>query len=201
MESINQITRFALLKELKLINNTNREHLIKASRLVLKDESTFQSLLRIAFEYENELSVKAMWLVEYICEQRMDLLAMNFSFYISNVSKLTDENSIRSSAKICNLIAKDYTSNFDSSIQLIASKDQISQLVEICFERLKSNTKIAVKTNALEALFELGKQISWIHYELKLVLKKMFPTESPAFIVKATAILDAISNRSPLHKV
>ncbi len=195
------MTKYSLLKELKALKNTNREHLIKASKLVLKDQATFQSLVEIAFEYENELSIKALWVVEHICEQRMDLLAMNFIYFVKNVSNLTDESSIRAGAKICSLIAQNYNTKFDSAIELVATKSQISQLIEICFKWLQNDYKVAAKAHAMEALYQLGKQMPWIHYELKLILEKILYSESPGFQIRASKILESISNYTPLHKV
>ena len=201
MEPINQITKFSLLKELKSIENTNRIHRIKISKIVLQDVSLFKTLLEIAFEYNNELSIKALWVTEYICEQRMDLLAMNFDYFIDHIIKLKEESPTRASAKICNLIAQDYTSKYDSPIQLVATQEQISKIIELCFEWLQSDYKAATKANAMESLYELGINISWIHYELKLILKQMLPNINPGFSTRAKNVLKLMAKRPPLYKV
>ena len=196
MKVINEKIKYSLLKEIRGIKNANRESRVSIAKKVVNDDATFSSLLEIALEYHNEYAVKAMWIVEYICEQRMDLLAIHFNYFIHRIQTLSDENISRSASKICNLVAKSYVSKIESPIQIIATEEQISILTEISFHWLQNDYKVAIKANAMETLYELGKAISWIHYELNLVLIKNISFESPSFKTKATNILKALSKNA-----
>ena len=64
MEIEKNTAKFSLLKELNAIQDAGRENRIKVAKTVLKDQALFESLLEIAFEQENELSIKAIWVLE-----------------------------------------------------------------------------------------------------------------------------------------
>jgi queuine/archaeosine tRNA-ribosyltransferase len=92
------------------------------------------------------------------------------------------------------LIAQDINSKFDSPIKIIATQQQIEQIIETCINWLNNeNTKVASKAHAMEALYFLGIQNKWIHYELKMILEKNIPNESPAYGTRGTKILELMA--------
>ncbi len=196
MNAVKNINKYSLIKELNTIQNTNRESIKKLSNAILKDQSQFESLIEIAFDYDNEISLKALITAELVVEQRLDWMAYNLSYFTKNIALLKDENAIKSASKICNLIAQDYTSKFDSAIKLIITHEQLSEIIETCFDWLLRDYKASTKTQAMEALYYIGKKISWIHYEIKLILDKNIENESSNYKVKANKILELISKSS-----
>ena len=193
METVKSMTKFSLVKELNAVPNLSKSVRDKIIKNVINDQSIFQSLIEIAFDYNNEISIKACSILETTCEKRIDWLAFNLNYFIENLYKVKDESAIRSLAKICNLMMQDYDSKFDSPIKLIITNDQVSQLIETNFDWLLSNHKVSIKADAMEALYYLGNKISWIHYELKMILEKNLDDESPGYVSRAKKILEAIS--------
>ncbi len=185
--------KYSLLKELNAIQDAGRENRVKITKKVLKDQELFQSLIEIAFEHNNELSVKAIWILELVCEKRLDWLAFNLTYFIENISNIKEESAVRSIAKICNLVAQDYNSKFDSPIKLTITQDQVSQMIETCFEWLLSDYKVATKAHAMESLYFLGIKTGWIHYELKMIIEKNLPLESPGYATRAKRVLESMS--------
>lgn len=197
MKDVKDITKYSLLKELNAIKDSGRENRMKVTKKVLKDQGLFQSLIEIAFEHNNELSIKAIWVLELVCEKRLDWLAFNLKFFIENLpTVINDESAIRSIAKICNLIAQDYNSKFESPIKLSLTQDHVSQLIESCFEWLLRDYKVATKAHAMEALYYLGIKTEWIHYELKMIIEKNLPNESPGYATRAKKVLDSMSKNT-----
>jgi len=196
METKTNTTKFSLLKELNAIQNAGRESRIKVAKLVLKDESLFDPLLEIAFEQDGELSVKAIWVLELVCEKNLEWISFNLPYFIKNISKPTEESAVRSISKICNLIAQDYNSKFDSPIKLIMTEEHVSQMIETCFDWLLSDYKVATKAHAMECLYYLGKKTGWVHYELKMIIEKNLPIESPGYIARAKKVLESMSNNN-----
>lgn len=193
MNAVKGISKFSLLKELNAVPALTKSSRDKIAKTVFEDPTQFQSLIEIAFDYDNDISAKACSILETVCEKRIEYMAFNLNFFTDNLPNVTNEGCIRSMAKISNLVAMDYDSKFDSAIRLVITKDQISQLIESNFEWLLSDHKVGIKADAMEALYYLGNSISWIHYELKMILDKNIPNESPGYIARAKKILEGIS--------
>ena len=193
MKTVKDTMKYSLLKELNAIQDAGRENRVKITKKVLKDQELFQSLIEIAFEHDNELSVKAIWILELVCEKRLDWLAFNLNFFIENITNIKEESAVRSIAKICNLIAQDYNSKFDTPIKLTMTQDHLSQMIETCFEWLLSDFKVATKAHAMESLYFLGIKTGWIHYELKMIIEKNLPQESPGYATRAKKVLEFMS--------
>lgn len=191
MEPVKNMTKYSLIKELNAIKTMSKSYRDKISREVLKDENLFKSLIEITFDYSEEISVKAALILEIVCEERLDWIAYNLPYFTDHISELKNESAIRPAVKICNLIAQDMNSKFDSPIKIIATQKQLEQIIETCFDWLNAkDTKVASKAHAMEALYYLGLQNSWIHYELKLILAKNMPLESSAYQTRGTKLLE-----------
>jgi len=191
------MTKYSLIKELNAIKSMSKSHRDKISRIVLKDETLFKSLIEITFDYKNETSVKAALILEIVCEHRLDWIAYSLPYFTKNISQLDNDSAIRPAAKICNLIAQDINSKFDSPIKIIATQQQLEQIIETCFYWLRNeDTKVATKAHAMEALYFLGLQNAWIHYELKMILEKNIAIESPAYETRGKKILELMSKNN-----
>ncbi|PID69350.1 MAG: hypothetical protein CR989_02080 [Flavobacteriales bacterium] len=199
MSAVKNMNKYALIKEIHSVPNQQREGLKKISKAISKDQSLFEPLVEIAFDYDNDISIKAIITLEIIVEQHTDWIAYKLAYFTQNISKLKSESAIKSAAKICNLIAKEYTSKYDSPIKLLATHEQISEIIETCFDWLLSkDLKHGIKANAMEALFHLGKKINWVHYELKLILEKSIENSFNAFTNRAKKIL-ALIEKQPIN--
>lgn len=193
MKTVKDTSKYSLLKELNAIQDAGRENRVKVTKKVLKDQELFQSLIEIAFEQGNGLSVKAIWILELVCEKRLDWLAFNLTYFIENISNVKEESAVRSIAKICNLVSQDYNSKFESPIKLTITQDHVSQMIETCFEWLLSDYKVATKAHAMESLYFLGIKTGWIHYELRMIIEKNLPFESPGYATRAKKVLESMS--------
>ena len=191
------MTKYSLIKELNAAKSMSKSHRDKISRIVLKDENLFRSLIEITFDYKNETSVKAALILEIVCEHRLDWIAYSLPYFTQHINLLENESAIRPAAKICNLIAQDINSKFDSPIKIIATQQQLEQIIETCISWLNNEqTKVASKAHAMEALYYLGLQNKWIHYELKMILEKNIPTESPAYETRGRKILELMAKNN-----
>lgn len=197
MESIKNMTKYSLIKELNAVKSMSKSYRDKISKIVLKDESLFKSLIEITFDYKNEVSVKAALVLEIVCEHRLDWIAYSLPYFTENISLLKNESAIRPASKICNLIAQDINSKFDSPIKIIATQKQLEQIIETCFDWLNNEeTKVASKAHAMEALYYLGLKNAWIHYELKMILERNISKESSAYETRGTKILTLMAKNN-----
>lgn len=191
-----KMSKYSLIKELNDIKEMSKSHKEKMSKAILANENLFKSLVEIAFDYNNETSVKAAQILETVCEERLDWIAYNLPYFTKNIAYLKNDNAIRPAAKICNLIAKEVNSKFDSPIKVIATKEQIEQIIETCFDWLLKDTKVVSKAHAMEALYFLGYKLDWIHYELKLIIERDIEEESPAYSTRANKILEKLAKKN-----
>lgn len=193
MNTVKGISKFSLLKELNAVPALTKSSKDKIAKIVLKDVTQFQSLLEIAFDYNNDISTKACAIIETVCEKRIEYMAFNLNFFTDHLPNLTSESVAGSIAKICSMVAMDYDSKFDSAIRLVITENQISQLIESSFEWLLGDFRTGIKADAMDVLYHLGNSTHWIHYELKMILDKHMPEESPGYKARAKKVLEAIA--------
>ena len=74
--------------------------------------------------------------------------------------------------------------------------EQLSEIIETCFDWLMKDHKASIKTQSMDALYHIGKKISWIHYEIRLILEKNTADQSANYISKANKVLELISKTS-----
>lgn len=191
------MNKYSLIKELNAIKSMSKSHKDKMSKAVLENQELFKSLVEISFDYNDETSVKAAQVLEIVCEKRLDWIAYNLPYFTKNIPYLKNESAIRPAAKICNLIAQEVNSKFDSPIKVIATQEQLEQIIETCLDwLLKEDTKVASKAHAMEALYHLGNQMNWIHYELKMIIERDIDNESSAYSARASKILQRLAKEN-----
>ena len=66
------------------------------------------------------------------------------------------------------------------------------RIIETCFDYMINDEKVAPKAYGMVALFLFGKHFDWVHPELKIILDRDYPKQSPAFKARARQILKKI---------
>ena len=66
-------------------------------------------------------------------------------------------------------------------------------MIEVGFDWLIGNQKVAVKVYAMEMLFLLGKNIDWVRQELQLIIELNITKESAAYKARGKKILSLIN--------
>jgi len=170
------------------LNNLSalRKNRLRVADLVLDDENFFLPLLKIALAYDNKISIKAAWILEFVCIQKLECIFPYLDVFSKNLKFIHFDSAIRPFSKICMLLA----TKFNSDKELFnKNKENIRQIVEVEFDWLISDQKVAVKAYTMEALYFYDKNIDWIHPELKAILLKDHSKESAAYIARAKKIL------------
>jgi len=104
------MTKEFLILQLNNIENAKRVNRLRVANLVIENPVVFKHLLAIAFEVNNKLSIKAAWVLEFVCEEKLDWLAPYLTYFTQNISHLKFDSAVRPVSKICGFIAKAYTS-------------------------------------------------------------------------------------------
>ncbi|HWS59844.1 MAG TPA: hypothetical protein VN182_02845 [Flavobacterium sp.] len=155
---------------------------------ILENQELYTELIQHCFQISNKNTVKAIWILELVCYEKLEWLKDYLDIFCANIKNLTDQSGIRPASKICMLLAIAHFKNKD--IQL--TNKQMQQITEACFDWLIKDTKVASKCYSIRALHQLGKQYEWIHPELKFILDKDYNSHSCAYKAVAREILKKI---------
>ncbi len=162
---------------------------------VIENIETFPQLLDYCFQTEEEISYKAAWILEIICLRKMEILIPHLDIFLKKLPKVHKHQAVRPMAKICEVMLTDFYSKKEKkTIQILFLKKHRNQLSEICIDWLITDQKVACKAYAMQCLYVLGNEFSWIHPELKIILLKDFPAQQPAFKARAKHILKKIGS-------
>jgi hypothetical protein len=184
-----------LINQLTAMENAKRVNRLRVANLVLENQSLFKHLLDLTFEINNKLSIRAAWVLEFVCEKKLDWLAPYLNYFTKNIGLLKFDSAVRPASKICEFLAKAYTSNDTSFIQSQLKTNHINIIIETCFDWLIGNQKVAVKAYAMETLFLFGKNEEWVHQELQLILQHNMIYESAAYQARGKKILSWIRKK------
>ena len=184
-----------LIRELNALENAMRIHRLKMAQLVLDNKTLFKPLLEIVFDTDNKLSIKAAWVLEFVCQKKLEWLAPYLNYFVKNIGTVKFDSAVRPISKICEFLAKDYTSNQHSTIKTYLKSVHIEKIIEVGFDWIIGNQKVAVKAYTMEFLFLFGKNYPWVHKELKLIIEQNIVKESCAYQARGKKILGWINKK------
>ncbi|MFV0247359.1 MAG: adenylosuccinate lyase [Tenacibaculum sp.] len=139
----------------------------RTASVLLGQASSFDNLVSLAFTTTDELSIKAAWILEWICTHHgIEHILDYLDFFCKNISELKFNSAIRPCAKICEHLAVSYTSKKENPTKSYLTEKHINSIVETCFDWLISDQKIAVMAYSVNTLYLLGLEKKWVHIEL-----------------------------------
>ncbi|PCI33297.1 MAG: hypothetical protein COB60_07700 [Flavobacteriaceae bacterium] len=145
-------------------------------------------LLRIAFESNGKIAVKAAWILDIIACRNHLLFVPYINIFCNQIHQLTNESAKRPFAKVASILS--LAARKEEKIAF--SQKQQEQLIETHFDWLTNNSAIAVKVYSMETLYQLGYTSSWVHPELKLILVQYLSTEAPAYRAHGKKIIKSL---------
>ncbi|MBM1107569.1 adenylosuccinate lyase [Aurantibacter crassamenti] len=185
------MTKTDLIQKLEYINHT-REKRGKMAELALSTPKMIPQLLEIAFEKNNNISNKAIWVTEYTIKQNVSLLLPYLDFFTNNIQNVKQEQGIRPIAKMCELLLIDYYSKKETASKDSVKKVHLEHITTACFDWLIGEHNVAPKAHAMTCLYLLGNDFDWIHPELKMILEQNYVTGSAAYKARARRVLSKL---------
>ncbi len=158
----------------------------------LASKKDIQILINIINDSDENKAFLAAWILDGIARQNIDTIQFYIPQLISILESTENESVLRSTSKIFELIALDYKKD-KRKYQSILDHNFKEQLIEIGFDKLISNHKVAVKVLMMEVLLEFGKETDWVHLELKSIIEKELFNGSPAYQARGKKTLKAIN--------
>lgn len=186
------MTTTELYKELNYVNHS-REKRLKYANLVIDNPELISSLLKILFEVNDKISCRAAWVLEYACREDINLILPYIDSFTNGIPSVKLDAAVRPVAKICECLAEAYYSNTINKVKNTLSLSHIDKIVAVCFDYLISDEKIAPKAYSMNTLFLFGKDLDWIHPELKMIIERDYQMQSSGFKARARHILKKLS--------
>lgn len=180
-----------LYQELSNVNHSREKRLYYAN-LVSDNPNLVSKLLDILFRLNDKASPRAAWVFEFMCNKDIEHVIPFLEKFTLDMHKVHFDSAVRPVAKVCELIAKAYISKENNHIKLALTPIQKERIIEICFDYLISEQKVAPKAYSMTTLFIFGKEYDWIYPELIIILERDFAMQSAAFKARARHILKKI---------
>lgn len=188
-----------LTEQLNSMENPRRENRQRVANIVLENKHLFKELIAITFDVENSVSIKAAWILEWICtHHHLEWMVPYFDEFSSKIKNVKFDSAIRPCAKICEHLAIAYYSKTENDIQKNLTVIQIDTLVETAFEWLITPQKIAVRAYTMTTLYFFGLEKRWIHPELKHLIESKIIHESKGTKARGKHILNLIKKHKLL---
>ena len=188
-------------EQLNNMANPKRENRQRVANIVLENQELFKELVAITFDVENKVSIKAAWILEWICTHyRLEWILPHLEEFSAKISTLKFDSAIRPCAKICEHLAIAYYDKTDNEVQKTLTKNQITTIIETGFDWLITPQKIAVRAYTMTFLYLFGTENDWIHPELKHLIETKIIHESKGCKARGKHILDLIKKTSIINK-
>lgn len=181
------------MSELKsIITQTNgaKNSRKATATFILSRAELMDDFMQMCFDIENPDHYKACWTMELIALENLNSLLNFLSLICSKSKTLTNESAIRPLSKVIFLLLEAHYKTAKTEIHFTES--QLQELIEINFDWLISDTKVASKVYAMRSLLLLGKDFNWILPELQSVLTKDFSNHTAAYKAVSKHILKKI---------
>lgn len=130
-------------------------------------------LIELAFNVADKNHHKACWILELICEERMDLFLPYIADFCSTLKNHKSDSAIRSISKIGLFLVKSKT------IKLTEIQEE--QIIETYLDWLIQSNKAANAAYTMRTLFLLGKKHDWVNDELKVLLQRDCSHQTPGY--------------------
>lgn len=163
------------------------------ANFIMTRTELMDDFMQICFENKNPDHYKACWAMELIAYEKLNWFQEYLDLICSKSKILTNESAIRPVSKVIfSLLEAHYTT---SKNEIHFTEAQRQELIEINFDWLITDTKVASKVYAMRSLQLLGKEHRWIHPELETILTKDFSNHTAAYKAVSKHILKKINHQ------
>ena len=182
-----------ITEQLHEMQNAGKENREKVANIVLNNQSLFKELVSITFNINEKVSIKAAWILEWICtHHQLNWIIPYLDEFTQKINTLKFDSAIRPCAKICEHLATAYYAKNDNDIKKNLTTNHINAIVETGFDWLITPQKIAVRAYTMNTLYLFGLEIGWIHPELKHLIETKIIHESKGTKARGKFIINLI---------
>ncbi|WP_271406090.1 adenylosuccinate lyase [Tenacibaculum soleae] len=182
-----------LISVLDDMQNPAKVNRDKAANIVLNEPKLIKYLVDLTFDVNNKLSIKAAWVLEWICTHHgIEHVLPYLDSFATNISTVHFDSAVRPCAKICEHLANAFTAKKDNKTKTTLTKNHIDAIIETGFDWLITDQKIAVRAYTMNFLYLFGLQKDWVHPELQHLISSKIIHESKGCKARGKYILELI---------
>ena len=149
--------------------------------LIIANPDLIPKLLEVLFMVDDKISPRAAWVFEFMCGEQLEEAIPYLDYFTENMHKVHLDPAVRPVAKVCEYLIKAFYSKTDNKIKTALQEKHRERIIEVCFDYMINDEKIAPKAYAMNSLFLLGQDYDWIHPELVMILERDFQMQSSGF--------------------
>lgn len=184
-----------LIQELNNIENAKRDNRQRVANIVLEQLDLMEPLVEVTFMVNDKVSVKAAWILEWICSHHdLNLILPHLYEFTQNLGLLQFDSAIRPCAKVCEHLAVAYTNKKENLVKEMLKPEHIEGIIETGFDWLITPQKIAVSAYTMNSLFLFGtlEGKEWVHPELEHLIRTKIIHESKGCKARGKHVLEEI---------
>lgn len=182
-----------LSEQLNNMENPKKENRQRVANIVLENQDLFKDLVTITFKVDEKISIKAAWILEWICtHHNLNLMIPHLDEFSQNIKRVVFDSATRPCAKICEHLANAYYSKKINEIQVNLTQNHIDTIIETGFDWLITPQKIAVRAYTMNTLYLFGLEKDWVLPELKHLIETKIIHESKGCKARGKYILQMI---------
>ena len=185
------MTTEELYKELDYVNHS-RENRKKYAHLVIHNPELIPQVLDILFKIDDKNSPRAGWLLEFVARENLDSILPHLDRFTAEMHRVNIDSAVRPVAKICEYLIEAYYHKHPNHTKDYLKPLHKERIIEISFDYLITDQKIAAKAYSMNTLFLLGQDYDWIHPELKMILERDYHSGSAGFKARARCLLQRL---------
>lgn len=149
------MTTEVLYEELNYINHS-RENRLKYANLIIDNPSLIPKLLDILFRVDDKRSCRAAFLLELVAKENLDSVLPHLDRITKHLHKVHLDSAVRPLAKICEILVIAYYSKKENEIKKLFSPIYKERIIEVCFDWMITDQKVAVLAYSMSSLYLLG---------------------------------------------
>ena len=166
-------------------SNALRKSRDKEKNFILSHLDRLPSLLEIAFNTKDTNHHKACWILELVCQEKLELLLPYLDAFCNNLPLFQNDSALRSISKICLFLTQNNG--------LTLTTFQQNKIIEACLDWLITENKVATKVYAMYTLANFSQNHFWLKETLHNLILKDFFHQSPAYKAATKAVLRKIN--------
>lgn len=181
-----------LLEEIVNTINHSVEKRGYFATMVVENPSLLPELLDICERIDDDISCKASWGLEFVTRHKLQAILPHLDRILMLMPKVYRHPAVRPMAKICEYLILSYYDQNANPTQKHLTKIHREQIIELCFDWLITDQKVAPQAYSMTTLYLLGTEYDWVHPELKTILEKNYHQGSAAYKARSRMVLKKI---------
>jgi len=181
-----------LKKQLDYVDSTRKKRL-EMARKIIQNPKLLPHLLELALTENDVTGSRAAWVLEFVVKEAPHLLYPQLDRFCDGLNEVIPDSSIRPLAKICEILLTSYYNSRSGKDCPPLTSQHKTAMTEACFDWLIGPGKVAPKAYSMQSLLLLGREIGWVHPQLKGILDQNYAQGSPAYQARARQLLKKLS--------